>query len=201
MMMKVNMTGSSAVTGSVLCLPGAVRWHALLVAPQTEDQTEAWLQRRNVYAFHPVTTRKVTRAGKAREYHRRYLPGYVFARFPGEAIVGDVVSCPFIRGALLRSSGSWGVLNPSELRSLHSMRKLDQEAKVASRLEERRLRRSRNFRKGDRALFKSGAFVEQSCEVVEVLADGAIRLRLQLFGADVLTSANPEDLVALDRGC
>ena len=196
MMMGMSMAGSSAVSGSVLCQHGEVRWHALLVAPQKEDQAEAWLQRRGVYAFHPVTERKVRRAGKVREYYRRYLPGYVFARFPGRAIVHDVVACPFIQGALMTAYGTWGELHPGELRSLHAMRKVDLQLKAADRLAERQRRRSRNLQKGDRALFKSGAFVDHTCEVVELLADGGVKVRFKLFGRDVLTSTDEQNLIA-----
>lgn len=193
------MTGSSAVAGSVLCNPGPVRWHALYVSAQKEEQAEAWLARRGVYGFHPVTIRKTRRAGKARQYHRRYLPGYVFARFPGEAIAHAVTACPFVHGALSRWDGSWGVLNPGELRSLHAMRSIDIQLQVADRAEERRQRRVRNLKKGDRAMFKSGPFVDHSCEVVELNGDGGVKVSVQLFGREVLTVSAAEDLVAVHR--
>lgn len=199
MMMRVNMTGRSAVAGSVLCNPGPVRWHALFVLPQKEDQAEAWLRRRGVYGFHPVTTRRTTRAGRTREYHRRYLPGYVFARFPGEAMPHEVLACPFIQGALTRADGAWGVILPNDLRSLHAMRRVDEDADRARRAEERMRRRRQSIQRGEAALFKSGAFVGHHCEVVQVLADNGAKVSFKLFGREVLTTTPIADLVAIQR--
>lgn len=193
------MTGSSAIAGSVLCNPGPVRWHALFVSAQKEEQAEAWLARRGVYGFHPVTTRKTRRAGKARQYHRRYLPGYVFARFPGEAIVHAVTACPFVHGALSRTDGSWGVILPKDLRSLHAMRKLDEEADRSRRSAERKRRRDAVVKRGDAALFSSGAFAGHRCEVVELLANGGARVNFSLFGREVLTTTDTADLVTIHR--
>jgi len=199
MMMKVNMTDSSAVAGSILCRPGVARWHALFVSPQKEDQAEAWLQRRGVYSFHPVTTRKVIRSGRPREYHRRYLPGYVFARFPGEVLVHDVVACPFVQGALCGADGLWGVILPKDLRALHAMRKIDAELDRDRRLAARKRRKAQNLKKGDTAMFRSGAFVERTCEVVELVAEGGAKVRFQLFGREVLATARADDMVAISR--
>lgn len=110
---------------------GPARWHALRVAPQREDQAEDWLRRRGVYAFHPVLRRVVVRMGRRSEQQRRYLPGYVFARFPGVAVISRVMACPWITGAICLSGGEWGILDPQDLRAVHAMRATDRKARAA----------------------------------------------------------------------
>lgn len=175
--------------------PGVVRWYALRVPPQREDQAEAWLKRRGVYAFHPVLRRNVVRYGVTHEQARRYLPGYVFARFPGQPREHMVVASPFILGALCRSDGFWGILRPQGLRAIYAMRKIDQ-AEEASRAERKR---AGLLRVGDQALFMAGPFADFPCEVIEVMAGGGAKVRLQLFGREVPFEAKDGTLVPLFR--
>lgn len=190
---EVRYCGTQGARGA-LYHPGPKRWYALRVAPQREDQAEAWLKLRGVYSFHPVQTRKVRRFGKVREYDRRYLPGYVFASFAGDPVVHGVLACPFITGALVRSDGVWGVLEPRKLRAIHAMRGLDAETEEARRVEVARRKRLSAVRVGDAALFRSGPFEAFDCEVIEVKAAGGVKVKLSLFGREVVSEASPDDL-------
>jgi len=186
-------------------LPGIVgegppRWHALRVAPQREDMAEAWLRLRGVYGFHPVLMRRVRVRGVLRDYARRYLPGYVFARFSGAPVCWRVLECPFILGALTLTGGVWGVLEPDRLRQMHAMRRLDAEGQ-ALRARQAAVRRAQAMvQVGDGALFTGGAFVGQRCEVVDLRGDGGASVRMRLFGSDVLVSAQVADLLRLHKG-
>lgn len=186
-----------ASTGIVL--PGVARWYALRCAPQREDAVEGWLARRGVYAFHPVLQRVAHRAGVARVYHRRYLPGYVFARFGGDPVVHQVLTCPWIIGALCRSDGEWGVLEPSRLREIHAMRRIDDDLRQVRAGRSAARRRAVRLRVGDRAMFRAGPLAEVQCEVVELIADGGARVRLGLFGREMLVDGRAEDLVRLRK--
>ncbi|WP_323041133.1 transcription termination/antitermination protein NusG [Gemmobacter sp.] len=185
-------------TGAIVT-PGPSRWYALRVAPQREDQAEAWLRLRGVYAFHPVLMRRVRRHGVVREIQRRYLPGYVFARFKGEPRAHLVLTCPFITGALSRADGSWGVLEPQKLAAIHAMRKVDADGRIASQVRAAQRRADAMARPGEPALFTGGAFAGTRCEVVELAADGGATVRMSLFGGEVLVSAQAADLVGLRK--
>lgn len=163
--------------------PGAPRWHALRVRPQSEDFVEAWLDRRGVYAFHPVEQRVGHRHGRAVTWLRRYLPGYVFARFPGTAICHAVAALPHITGAVTVRGGQWACLDGADLRDLHGMA---HRALIHQRAEAEaaaRARAARALRPGCRALFSAGPLEGQECEVIEIAGSGAVRVRLRLFGA------------------
>jgi transcription antitermination factor NusG len=182
-----------------IVLPGPSRWYALRVAPQREDEVEVWLHRRGVYAFHPVTERKVCLRGVSRVYHRRYVPGYVFARFGGEPVVHRVMTCPWVTGALCRADGQWGILDPSRLAAIHAMRKRDERMQQQAAKDQARRRAASRMRAGDRAMFRVGPFAELPCEVVELVTDGEVRLRLSLFGRDVVVAGSADDLVPLRK--
>lgn len=163
-------------------VPGDARWHALTVPAMAEDRAEAWLALRGVYAFHPVKRRASRIRGKLIERKQRYLPGYVFARFPGPAIRHRVTACPFITGAVSLPDGQWGVLDPGDLRKLHAMRGVD-DAKEQARASAARINR------GDRVRVLTGLVGDgQEVEVMEVSA-GKVKFRLRMFGADVPAEA------------
>lgn len=178
---------------------GPARWIALTVLPQREDQAEAWLALRGVYAFHPVLMRRVTVRGHARDYARRYLPGYVFARFQGEPVRHLVMACDYITGALCDDRGGWGALASRELRALHAMRRVDAAAEARRSEAAERRRRAALVRAGDGALFRCGVFAGQTCEVVELRADGGAVVRLSLFGGEITAQARTEDMVPVRR--
>jgi len=195
--LQVGDRVASPVTDTAIFTDGVPRWFALRVAAQREEQAEAWLARRGVYAFHPVTKRRSVIKGRVREYHRRYLPGYVFARFPGAPVVHKVMACPFVIGALALSGGAWGVLDPRDLQAIHAMRKVDEAAAVARRDAKRRRRVS--LRPGDAAMFSAGVFSEMRCEVVGLKADGGVVVRVALFGGDVLAKTSADDLITIKK--
>lgn len=178
-------------------LPGAPQWVALRTTAQREDQAEHWLCRRGVYAFHPVLMRKVRAKGTVREYARRYLPGYVFARFPGEPMAHRVVDCAFITGALCNSAGSWGRLDPTDLQALHAMRRIDIASSEALKAERIRRRAAGAVKPGDRALFRAGPLAGEVCEVAEITADGGALVRLGLFGGTTMQVASASSMVPL----
>ncbi|WP_290684673.1 transcription termination/antitermination protein NusG [Haematobacter sp. UBA3484] len=180
---------------------GPARWYALRVAPQREDQVEAWLQRRGVYAFHPVLMRKVRRMGKSRDYARRYLPGYVFARFPGQAVPHRLVGRSGITGALTCADGSWGVLEPADLRKLHAMRKVDVKTKAERRAALAAERRALTVSAGEPALFRSGPFAGFHCEVVELTAADDAKVVVTIFGRETPAQVPVSDLVGVVRSC
>ncbi|MGR3376045.1 transcription termination/antitermination NusG family protein [Salipiger abyssi] len=183
-----------------ICKPGPAGWYALLCAPQRERQAEAWLAARGVYAFHPVTVRRSRQRGRVREYHRRYLPGYVFARFAGVPVAHRVLASPFLFGALCRRDGEWGVLGPKRLAALHEMRIRDERQEQDRRARKKAAAAARRVRAGDTALFRAGPFAGLQCEVVELLADGGARVQLELFGRPTPATASPDDLVAPSSG-
>lgn len=183
-----HVTGS---TVAALARPGPARWYALRVRPQHEDQAEAWLRRRGVYAFHPVRERRTLVRGRVRLFHRRYLPGYVFARFRGDPLCHLVMACPFILGAICRADGEWGVLAPKGLTAIHAMRKMDEDqARTRAEMERRR----RALHVGDAVLFRSGPLAGFSAEVVAVTAEDGVEVRFTLFGREALITTSPADI-------
>lgn len=182
---------------AALFAPGPSRWYALRVAPQREDQAEAWLHPRGVYAFHPVQKVATRLRGQSRVYHRRYLPGYVFARFQGEPLPFRVMACPWITGALCRSDGAWGILEPRKLQAIHAMRRIDQMIET---------RRRAAFAPpvylvGDQVIFREGPFDGVASEVVELLGNGGAKVCLHVFGREVLVSARTQDLIHQKSDC
>lgn len=178
---------------------GAPGWFALRVASQREDQAEAWLRQRGVYAFHPVLMRRTVIRGQVREYPRRYLPGYVFARFPSAPVVHRVMGCAFIAGALALQSGEWGRIDPADLRSIHAMRRVDEATEAARRALNKQRRQAVALRAGDAALFRCGPLAGMRCEVVTVDGPAGLTVRLSLFGAPRAISADADDLVATNK--
>jgi hypothetical protein len=144
--------------------------------------------------------RRVLRgAGKGRAYAARYLPGYVFARFPGPPVAHAVAACPFVLGAVARSDGEWAALHPADLRALHAMRRIDAAQDAARQASKAARRRAMLLRPGDVALFRAGAMEGARCEVVRLTADGGAVVALRLFGGEVHAQARAVDLVPLRK--
>lgn len=189
-----------AAAGRVaLWRPGAPRWHALRVVPLAEARVEAWLEARGVEAFHPVVIRQVRERGRLVKRERRYLPGYVFAKFPGVPVAHEVARHRDVLGAICRANGEWGVLDPASLQAILSMRRVDVALDAMRRADLARVRAALRVRAGDRAMFQAGVFAGRSAEVVDLRADGGAVLRFTLFGGEVLVSADAGDLVPLRR--
>jgi transcription antitermination factor NusG len=163
---------------------GLTRWHALLVFPQREAAARAWLDARKVYSFYPVRQQDRVIRGKKSTVERRYLPGYLFARFNGAPIWHRILrdhatdmGSPFIRDAIRLHSGEPGVLMPQSLSALLDMRSRDEmltEAQQARRL----------VKPGCRARVKNGAYQGQEVEVVTLTAAGGATFRLRMFGGE-----------------
>lgn len=174
-------------------------WYALRVAPQREGFVEAWLARRGVQAFHPVMQRQSVVRGRPRVWYRAYLPGYVFARFPGAPVVHRVLALPHVVGALTLRGEDWARIAPADLRALYDMRQVDADLTDARAAQLARQRAARALRPGGGALFRGGPMAGTRCEVVEIRGAGEVRVRLTLFGGEVIASASPSDLVALRK--
>jgi transcription antitermination factor NusG len=160
-----------------LIRPGEHRWYALTTAPQRESAAKMWLERYGVVSFYPVVEGKKWRRNRMVPFQRRYIPGYLFAQFPGEPIWHILLSSPFVRDVLRRHDGTPGILHPDTLDRLHAMRAMDGE------LEAKRAAR-RLIRKGDRVRLLSGPFEGQEVEVVEVdTAAGRAKFPIKLLGA------------------
>lgn len=165
---------------------GQSRWYGLVIHIQREDQAERWLELRGVYAFHPVRVRHKRIKGNNRRIVSRYLPGYVFARFPGEIIPHRVVGTPFIRGMIRLENGQPAILEPQDLRALHAMRDVDDETRKAE------AERSK-IRKGDKVRLLTGVMSGQEVEVLELKA-GRAKFRIRMFGGEVPAEAMTTEL-------
>lgn len=162
---------------SDLYTPGDPRWHALIAIPQKEQAAEAMLARHGVYSFHPVTTRTTRVRGKRRTVQSRYLPGYVFARFPGPVIWHRLMASPLVADAVRHSSGWPAVLAPQDLERLHAMRAIDE-------AEAERQRQAKIIRRGDRVRILSGAFEGEEVEVL-ALDNGAVHVRMCILNTEL----------------
>lgn len=174
-----------------ICLTGNYsghpRWHALQVAPQKEHASEAWLKLRGVEAFHPVKSRQTVNRGARKTIETAYLPGFVFARFPGKALRSRVLAFPHIRGALCVQSGHWGIIRPQDIRQLYSMRSTE------AALNDRKARAS-TLTRGDKAKVLEGLWMDgQEVEILEIKA-GRAKFKLHMFGADIDAEADVDAL-------
>lgn len=184
-----------------LVTPGTHGWYALRVAPQREGWVEARLKLFGVKAFHPVLTRTVVRKGVRKRLVQRYLPGYVFAHFPGWPVIHEVLAVPHVLGALTVQSGDWAMIAPWDLRALYDMRAVDAGMRDAAAAEAAKRKAARALRPGGGVLFKAGPLAGQTCEVIEIAGAGDVRVRLRLFGGDQVITAQASDLVPLRKAC
>lgn len=156
---------------------GSPRWHCLRVLPQREAACEAWLAQRDVHAFHPVKVKYKHVRGRSVRLSSRYLPGYVFARFPGPLIWHRLKdTCPMVSDAVRTSTGQLAVLDPSDLRLLQRMADVDKD------IQDRRAMAAR-IGKGDVVRLTDGAFEGMEVEVMELRGDKA-QFKIRMFGAD-----------------
>lgn len=180
-----------------LARPGPARWHALIVAPQREKLVVGLLDRSGISAFFPVIERSTRRRGKKVVYEARFLPGYVFARFPGPIVWPAVARIDAVRDMVRVRDGRPAVLRAEDLDALYAMRS----RALAEIDDERRAREARRCalraRAGGRARIRSGAYAGQVVDVLEV--DGArSRIVLPLFGSAVPGEIGTDDLIAVD---
>lgn len=166
---------------------GHPRWHALQVSPQKERATEAWLALRGVEAFHPVKARPTVSHGVRRTIESAYLPGYVFARFPGRALRSRVMDFPPIKGAICTQNGHWGIIRPRDIRQLYAMRSAEAAANE-------RKNRAAMLKRGDKVKVLEGLWADgQEVEVLEIRS-GKARFKIHMFGADVDAEADIDGL-------
>lgn len=159
---------------------GGARWHALLVYPQRERAAKAWLNRFSIDAFFPVEDAFRWRRNRMVRYERCYLPGYLFAHFPGTPLWHRIIKADdrrLVHDVIRMSDGiTPGVLHPDTLVELEAMRDM------AKTIEAKR-QAKRALRPGDRAKFNSGPFAGYEVEIVKVnTASGKARF-LQMVGA------------------
>ena len=172
---------------------GDPRWHALIVAPMREQHAEGWLRARGVYSFHPVRVRHKKVRGKARRIVSRYLPGYVFALFPGRIIAHRVVGTPFITDMVRMANGEPGRLAPKDLRALHAMREVDEQTQEAEARQRQKIKDQSRLRRGDRAVLLTGVMAGQTVEVLDLTA-GRAKFSIRMFGGDIPAEADVGEL-------
>lgn len=168
---------------------GTPRWHCLTVPPMREKAAEMWLARHGVMAFHPVRARYQTLRGHKRRIVTRYLPGYVFARFPGPVIWHELQACSFIANAIRMQSGEIASLAECDLRVLQSMADVDE-------AERDRREMAKRIQPGDRVRIMEGAMEGQEVEVLKLKAGRAV-FSIRLFGSDMPAEAEVERLLKL----
>lgn len=141
-----------------------------------EQKAQDWLHRRGVASFYPVTRRKAIRRGMARWHESRFLPGYLFAEFPGDPIWHKVVASGCISGTLCMSNGNPGIIVPRDLVQLHAMRHRSDEINETRKIAE-------TIHPGDSAMVIDGLFKGQRVEVISV-TNGRVTFGLTMFGSD-----------------
>lgn len=167
----------SALERPPLYVEGTPAWHCLRVMPQREDDCEAWLDRRGVYAFHPVTVRYQTHKGQRIKRVSRFIPGYVFARFPGRINWHAVHASPLVADAIRMRDGRIACLMESDLTALRAMSDREQR-------ERERRAAAQMIRKGDRVRLASGPFEGSEVEVLSLKA-GRATFSLHMFGGEI----------------
>lgn len=155
------------------------QWYALITLPQRESAARQWLDRRlGVYSFFPVKRERRHVRNRWIERDSRYLPGYLFARFPGAPNWFELLQSPFVHNAIRGSDGYPGRIHPDSLTAIKAMASVDDEIEARWHLATRPKR-------GDRVRVKAGAFAGyDGLEVVEVVS-GKVRLSLRLLGRDL----------------
>lgn len=148
-------------TGPALHTPGRPRWYGLRVAPQKERRAADFLAEHGVEAFYPITYVHRRYMGKRYKQERKYLPGYVFACFPGEPRWFTLFALPLFSDVIRGSSGMPGEIAPEGLQRLYDMRATDEAQEAASRAR-------RTLRRGDRARVLSGPLSGSEVEMVEI---------------------------------
>jgi transcription antitermination factor NusG len=163
---------------SAILTPGAPRWYCLIVYKEREAPTRLWLGEHGVDSFYPVTISKQRYRGRDIARVRRYLPGYVFARFNGDPIWWRIMGDERrnIRDVLRMHDGTPGRLHEDTLTQLQAMREVDEA------LEERK-RAARTIRKGDRVRIKVGELVDWEVEIVGIKGPRGV-FHVKLFGSD-----------------
>ena len=171
---------------------GDPRWHCLFTRQQSESAAVKRLAALGIEAFYPVTERSTTHRGKTRVIQSRYLPGYVFARFPGDPVWHELwPACTFITDVLRLRSGSPGIIRHADLTNIMAMRATDQE--------QDRARKARSLiRRGDRVRLRTSPLGEEVVVEVHTLVTVRGKARgkfdINLFGSTVPGEADIDDM-------
>jgi len=170
---------------------GEARWHIVVAKPQKEDAVVDWLTRADVYAFYPVRERrKLNQFGKQVVREVKYLPGYVFARFPGPAAQARVLASPAVSRVIATSAGLWGIVQPERLRRIYEMRPRTDEDDAARE----KIRVAQGLKPGDRVRPLSGMWDGAGAvEVIGIRSKGKVVVSLPMFGAEVPVELSPEN--------
>lgn len=163
------------------------QWFALRCRPLLEERATLQLKDRGVTAFFPVVRRKVTVRGRPQERRQVFIPGYVFARFPGRPAWRFVLDrenpSRLIVDVIRRASGEPGLLREADLATIRAMVAAEEERLA----EERRAREiaaqvaRAPLRPGDLVRLPGMEGVEG--EVVALTARGGHKVRLTLLGS------------------
>ena len=165
---------------------GDPRWHCLFTRQQSESAAVKRLAALGIEAFYPVTERQVTNRGKTRVIQSRYLPGYVFARFPGDPVWHELwPACTFITDVLRLRSGSPGIIRQADLTNIMAMRATD--------MEQDRARKARSLIRRGRVRLRAGPFEGQVVEL-HTLTSSRGKFTIPLFGSAVEGEANLSDM-------
>jgi hypothetical protein len=180
---------------------GGERWHALKCYPQMEYRAKCWLGRHGALdALYPVKRDTKTQMGRKVTREIRFVPGLVFARFPGEPVWANLLDSPFVYDAIRLSTPDrngilWpGILHESTIEAIKEMRDRGEPNGEKWRV---------RIVKGARVRFRKGAAMEGregeegSLEVREV-GEGTATLTVTMFGAprDLPFSFSDLELVA-----
>lgn len=164
---------------------GKPGWHCLIVPPQRESACEAWLKWRGVDAFFPVRVSSRAIRGRRKQIISRYLPGYVFARFPRPIIWHRVAASPLVTDIVRMADGKRiAHLEESDLTALRAMAYRDQEERA-------RRKAAQAIRVGSKVIMPDGPFDGEF--EVWTIDNGVARFRIRMFGGDI------EAEVAIER--
>ncbi len=184
MMIRIGDVVPYAPPQRALYVPGPPdtppRWYALRCAPLREEAAARHLKDRGVPSFFPVKVKVVTIRGRKMERRQMFLPGYLFAAFPGAPLWHRVIDHDdpkrLIRGVLCLASGTPGELREDDLADLKALAARDDKAEAEAKA---------------RATVKVGDLVRlpdlidpdgAPRVVVGLTAKGGVVVRLTLFG-------------------
>lgn len=164
--------------GQALFTPDTPRWHALCVRPGHEIPAQRFLAQAGIYSFFPVRMRHSPKRGK---YASRYLPGYLFAKFPGPPRLHVLLETPWVRDVVRAYDDHPAILRPQDLELIHRMRERDEE-------QDRRIADARKIKVGARVRLMEGV-AQGEHVVVARIKGGKVHFSLPMFGSEVQAEA------------
>jgi transcription antitermination factor NusG len=151
-------------------------WYCLIVRPQQEPRTAAWLALRGVASWRPTEERRVWRGGRKRVARMEYpiVPRYLFARFVGMPLWHEVRACPWITGAV----GREGWPAPISDAAMGEMRGISDRLAAIRAAEARAAR----IEPGDRVVIETGPLAGFVVDVASIRGD-VLTVLAPLLGA------------------